>query len=75
MWQKDITTAGWTCGVCGMFVGHGLSHYCAGSIPFGPATTLPFGGGGDTVEIIDLLKRIVELLEESQGIIRLNEQG
>ena len=95
MWQKDITTAGWTCGVCGMFVGHsdyhlcrgtpnyetpdwtcgacgcvvkhGLAHHCSGSQP---VTLEPLMLNRDD-EIVDLLERIVELLEESQGIIRL----
>ena len=65
------TSVGWTCAVCGLFVGLGVNHYCCGvaSTQVYPPPAISRDG-----EIIDLLKRIVELLEESQGIIRLGEQ-
>ena len=63
MWGKDITTAGYTCGFCGAFVGHGDFHGCGGyptSSPVAPVAPMVMNRDA---EIIDLLKRIIELLE------------
>ena len=49
----DFTTSGWTCALCGVFVGSGFSHDCEYHVPLAPKA-----------EIIELLKRIVELLEK-----------
>ena len=65
-------TAGWNCTYCGMFVPHNHYHVCAGSAPLAPIAPVVMNRDA---EIIDLLKRIVELLEYSQGIIQLGEQG
>ena len=66
------TTAHWTCAFCRALVGHGDYHVCAGSAPLAPIAPVVMNRDA---EIIDLLKRIVELLEYSQGIIQLGEQG
>lgn len=49
----DYTTSGWTCSLCGAYVRHGEYHDCEYSPPFPPEN-----------EIIELLKRIIELLEK-----------
>ena len=53
----DYTTSGWTCGLCNAFVKPGAYHDCEYSIPLAPVAT------NRDSEIVDLLKRIVELLE------------
>ena len=55
----DYTTAGWTCSLCGVFVGSGFSHDCEYSVGVSLAPK---------DEIIELLKRIVELLERGANI-------
>ena len=51
----DFTTSGWTCGLCSVFVKPGAYHDCEYSVP--PTAN---------AEIVDLLKRIVELLEQDK---------
>ena len=48
----DYTTSGWTCSLCGAFVAPGAYHDCEYMPSFTPKE-----------EIIELLKRITELLE------------
>lgn len=51
----DYTTGGWTCSLCGAFVKPGAYHDCEYSPPF----LIDRGS-----EIVELLKKIVELLEK-----------
>ena len=56
----DYTTSGWTCGLCNAFVKPGAYHDCEYSVPLAPVAT------NRDSEIVDLLKRIVELLEQDK---------
>jgi len=53
----DYTTGGWTCALCGAFVGPGAYHDCE----YNPSPPFLIDQGS---EIVDLLKKIVELLEK-----------
>ena len=65
MLDMGYTTAGWNCAFCGAFVGHGDFHGCGGYPSSPTATVAPVVMNRDN-EIIDLLKRIVELLEQDK---------
>ena len=61
-------TAGWTCAICGGYIGSGETHYCAGAQPVTGKFTIgddytegePIG----TIELRQKLDRIIDLLEE-----------
>lgn len=57
-------TAGWTCGICGVYVSPGFTHYCAGQQP---STYPPYTVGGTDVshdaEIMEKLDEIIGLLK------------
>jgi len=60
------TTAHWTCAFCGALIGHGHFHACGGTgcAPLAPVAPVVMNRDN---EIIDLLKRIVELLEKEKA--------
>ena len=65
-------TAGWTCGVCGFFVGHGTTHYCAGAQPnpyppFGYSVTVGGTNINQDDKIINKLDEIIRLLKRLVG--------
>ena len=56
------STAGWTCAICGFWVGSGQTHYCPKTAQ--PFTTLDFTAGyTDEERLHRTLDSIKELLE------------
>jgi len=55
MEEAISTTGGWKCAFCGEFVGHGEFHACVG-----------YAETDRDNEIVVLLKRIIELLEQDK---------
>ena len=57
----DYTTSGWTCALCGAFVKPGAYHDCEYNVE--PEAPFLIDQGS---EIVELLKKIVELLEKEK---------
>ena len=59
-------SAGWTCAVCGFWVQSGMGHACPNMQPNWNPTIFTYTAPGRDAEIIELLKRIIELLEAKE---------